>query len=72
MSILIWQLFMFFRKKVPLLNMFFEVGNVSDVLLKIQQINNQHNTKELPCYFLLPTIEKRVFQAYNASGNFEF
>ena len=27
---------------------------------------NQHNTKELPYYFLLPTIEKRVFQAYNA------
>ena len=44
--------------------MFFEVGNVSDVLLKIQQINNQHNTKELPYYFLLPTIEISVFQAY--------
>ena len=52
--------------------MFFEVGNVSDVLLKFQQINNQHNTKELPYYFPLPTIEKRVFQAYNASGYFEF
>jgi len=48
------------------------VGNVSDVLLKIQQINNQHNTKELPCYFLLPTIEISVFKTYNASGNFEF
>lgn len=71
MSILIWQLFMFFRKKVPLLNMFFEVGNISDVLLKIQQINNQDNTKELPHYFSLSIIEVSVFQAYNASGNFE-
>ena len=61
MSILIWQLFMFFKQKVPLLNMFFEVGNVSDVLLKFQQINNHHNTKELPYYFLLPTIEISVF-----------
>ena len=52
--------------------MFFEVGNVSDVLLKIQQINNQDNTKELPHYFSLSIIEVSVFQAYNASGNFEF
>ena len=27
------------------------VGNVSDVLLKVQQLTNQYNTKELPCYF---------------------
>ncbi|ERI62575.1 hypothetical protein HMPREF1551_01807 [Capnocytophaga sp. oral taxon 863 str. F0517] len=26
-------------------------GNVSDVLLKFQQLTNQYNTKELPCYF---------------------
>ena len=36
------------------------------MLLKLQQLTNQHNTKELPYYFLLPTIEKRVFQAYKA------
>ena len=41
-------------------------GNVSDVLLKSQQLTNQYNTKELPYYFSLPTIEKRVFQTYNA------
>ena len=40
-------------------------GNVSDVLLKSQQLTNQYNTKELPHYIPLPTIEKRVFQAYN-------
>ena len=40
-------------------------GNVSDVLLKSQQLTNQYNTKELPYYFLLLAIEKRVFQAYN-------
>ena len=40
--------------------------NVSDVLLKAQQLTNQYNTKELPYYFSLYTIEKRVFQAYNA------
>ena len=28
-------------------------GNVSDVLLKAQQLNNQYNTKELPYYFPL-------------------
>ena len=39
------------------------MGNVSDVLLKFQQLTNQYNTKELPCYFLLPTIEKNVFSA---------
>ena len=27
-------------------------GNVSDVLLKFQQLTNQCNTKELPYYFL--------------------
>ena len=31
------------------------VGNVSDVLLKFQQLANHHNTKELPHYFPLPT-----------------
>ena len=36
-------------------------GNVSDVLLKFQQINNQYNTKIVQPYFPLPTIEKRVF-----------
>ena len=36
-------------------------GNVSDVLLKSQQLTNQHNTKELPYYFPLPTIEISVF-----------
>jgi len=41
-------------------------GNVSDVLLKFQQLANQFNTKELPCYFPLYTIRKSVFQAYNA------
>ena len=30
-------------------------GNVSDVLLKFQQITNQYNTKELPYYIPLPT-----------------
>ena len=40
-------------------------GNVSDVLLKFQQLTNQYNTKELPYYFPLLAIEKRVFQAYN-------
>ena len=43
-----------------------ELGNVSDVLLKFQQLDNQNNTKELAYYFPLPTIGKRVFQAYNA------
>ena len=46
--------------------MFFEVGNVSDVLLKFQQINNQYNTKGLPYYFSLSTIELSVFKTYNA------
>ena len=41
------------------------MGNVLNVLLKSQQINNQYNTKELPYYFLLPTIEKSVFKTYN-------
>ena len=35
------------------------------MLLKLQQLTNQYNTKELPYYFPLLTIEKRVFQAYN-------
>ena len=42
------------------------MGNVPDVLLKFHFINNQYNTKELPYYFSLPTIEISVFQAYNA------
>ena len=37
------------------------VGNVSDVLLKFQQLANQHNTKELPYYFSLLAIERKVF-----------
>ena len=37
------------------------MGNVSDVLLKFQQLANQHNTKELPYYFSLLTIEISVF-----------
>ena len=36
-------------------------GNVSDVLLKFQQLTNQYNTKELPYYFSLLTIEISVF-----------
>ena len=34
------------------------------MLLKLQQLTNQYNTKKLPYYFSLPTIEKRVFQSY--------
>jgi len=41
-------------------------GNVSDVLLKFQQINNQYNTKELNLYFPLPIIEKSILKAYKA------
>ena len=41
------------------------VGNVSDVLLKIQYPTNQYNTKELPHYFPLLTIGINVFKAYN-------
>ena len=37
------------------------MGNVSDVLLKFQQFTNQCNTKELPYYFPLPTIDISVF-----------
>jgi len=36
--------------------------NISDVLLKFQQLTNQYNTKELPYYFPLPTIEISVFK----------
>ena len=43
------------------LNILLKFDNVSNVLLKSQQLINQHNTRELPYYFLLPTIEKRVF-----------
>ena len=38
------------------------MGNVSDVLLKIQQLANQYNKKELPYYFSLYTIEVSVFK----------
>ena len=41
------------------------MGNVSDVLLNFYHFKNQHNTRELPYYFSLLTIEKRVFKAYN-------
>ena len=37
------------------------MGNVSDVSLKFCFINNQYNTKELPYYFPLYTIEISVF-----------
>ena len=40
------------------------MGNVSDVLLKFQQLTNQYNTKKLPYYFSLYTIKISVFQAY--------
>ena len=36
-------------------------GNVSDMLLKLQQLTNQYNTKELPYYFSLLTLEISVF-----------
>ena len=36
-------------------------GNVSDVLLKAQQLTSQYNTKELTHYFPLFTIDIRVF-----------
>ena len=39
----------------------YQMGNVSDVLLKFQQLANQNNTKELPYYIPLPTIEISVF-----------
>jgi len=35
------------------------------MLLKLQQLTNQYNTKELPHYFPLYTIEISVFKAYN-------
>ena len=37
------------------------MSNVSDVLLKFQQLTNQYNTRELPYYFSLYTIEVSVF-----------
>ena len=39
------------------------MGNIPNVLLKFQQLTNQYDTKELPCYFSLYTIEISVFQA---------
>jgi len=41
-------------------------GNVSDVLLKFQQLTNQYNTKELPYYFPFSIRDITFFQAYNA------
>lgn len=41
-----------------------KLGNVSDVLLNFYHFKNQHNTRELPYYFPLYTIEISVFQAY--------
>ena len=38
-----------------------QMGNVPDVLLKPQKLTNRYNTKELPYYFLLHTIEISVF-----------
>ena len=40
-------------------------GNVSDVLLKFQQLANQYNIKELSLYFPLPIIEKSILKGYN-------
>ena len=39
-------------------------GNFYLKSLNCFHTKNQHNTKELPYYFSLPTIEKRVFQTY--------
>ena len=41
-------------------------GNVSDVLLKFQQLANQYNIKGLNLYFPLPIIEKSILKAYKA------
>ncbi len=41
------------------------MGNIPNVLLKFQQLTNQYDTKELPYYFPLPSIEKNVFKVYN-------
>lgn len=41
------------------------IGNVSDVLLKFQQLANQYNIKELSLYFPLPIIEKSILKGYN-------
>ena len=41
------------------------MGNILDVLLKSQQLANQNNTKELPYYFSLYTIEISVFKVHN-------
>ena len=40
------------------------MGNILDVLLKSQQLANQNNTKEMPYYFSLHTIEISIFKAY--------
>ena len=42
------------------------LGNVSDVLLNFYHFKNQHNTRELPYYYPLYTIEISVFKTYNA------
>ena len=49
------------RDVVEFYNKLANFGNVSDVLLKFQQLANQYNKKELPYYFLLYTIEISVF-----------
>lgn len=45
-------------------------GNVSDVLLKSQQLTNQYNTKELPHYIPLPIIEISVFKPIMVLNSF--
>ena len=45
-------------------------GNVSDVLLKSQQLTNQYNTKELPYYFPLLAIEISVFKPIMVLNSF--
>ena len=41
------------------------MGNIPNVLLITQQLTNQYNPKKMPYDFLLYTIEKSVFKAYN-------
>ena len=38
-------------------------GNVSDVLLKFQQLANQYNIKELNLYFPLPHYRDKCFSS---------
>ena len=46
-------------------NKTYMLGNVSDVLLKAQQLNYQKNTNDTNPYFPLPIIEISVFKVYN-------